>query len=205
MCVCKRQTFSLVWVPNETKCMYVRQLISACPQVPVSVLEPADERAGGRLQQLDQLAVSVSPPPVCAVWRWVALCVCVHRFMCIYTCILKCKCVFVHVCVYAVAVCLTSLTSTYLPPLCAVLWRDDGVHACLCVCVCNCVGVNTCVRVCLSVCMCVCMCVCACMCVRACACMSVCVYACGCVRACLCVHVWVCVCIYIRKYIYVHL
>ena len=37
-----------------------------CSQVPCSVREPADERAGGRLQRLDQLGVSVSPPPVCA-------------------------------------------------------------------------------------------------------------------------------------------
>jgi len=37
-----------------------------CQQGTFSAIEPADERAGGRLQRLDQLAVSVSPPPVCA-------------------------------------------------------------------------------------------------------------------------------------------
>jgi len=41
-----------------------------CPQDPLSGREPADERAGGRLQRLDQLAVSVSPCSVCAGWRW---------------------------------------------------------------------------------------------------------------------------------------
>ena len=30
-----------------------------CPQVPFSVLKPADERAGGRLQRFDQLEVSI--------------------------------------------------------------------------------------------------------------------------------------------------
>jgi len=33
-----------------------------CPQGTLSVREPADERAGGRPQRLDQLAVRVSPP-----------------------------------------------------------------------------------------------------------------------------------------------
>ena len=44
-----------------------------CPQDPFSVREPADEHAGGRLQRLEQLAVSVSPPPVCGVCRCITL------------------------------------------------------------------------------------------------------------------------------------
>ena len=58
----------------------------SCPQVPVSELEPADERAGGRLQRLDQLAVSVSLPPVCAGW----MCVCVCESVCVCVCVCVC-------------------------------------------------------------------------------------------------------------------
>ena len=66
-----------------------------CPQVPLSVLEPADERAGGRLQRLDQLGVSVCPPPVCAGWRGK----CGQRNLHVYVHIYMCIWIHVNVCV----------------------------------------------------------------------------------------------------------
>jgi len=68
----------------------------SCPQVPFSDLEPADERAGGYLQRLNQLAVSVSPPPVCAGWRGEITSVCTH--ICVYQCVFICICVCVCIC-----------------------------------------------------------------------------------------------------------
>ena len=53
-----------------------------CPQGTLSEREPADERAGGRLQRLDQLAVSVCPPPVCAVWKRKNY-VCMYTYVCL--------------------------------------------------------------------------------------------------------------------------
>ena len=53
-----------------------------CPQDPSSVLESGDECAGGRLQRLDQLAVSVSPPPVCVGGVCVCLCACACERLC---------------------------------------------------------------------------------------------------------------------------
>jgi len=75
----------------------------SCQQISSSVLEPADERAGGCLQRLDQFAVSVFPPPVCGVWTRVTRCVNVHLYVYIdsqlqvcvslYVCICECICV----------------------------------------------------------------------------------------------------------------
>ena len=66
--------------------------------------------------------------------------------------------------------------SFYLPPLCAVLWGDEGVHVCVLACVrvfvCMCIFVYVCVYGCVclwlfacvyvSVVVCVCVCVCMC-------------------------------------------
>ena len=87
----------------------------SCPQVPLSVRQPADERAGGRLQRLDQLAVSVCLPYVCSVWRRKTTCVCTHisEYRCIFICkfVRVCICVFVRAygCVRLHTVLLTSL------------------------------------------------------------------------------------------------
>jgi len=64
-----------------------------CPQGTLAAIEPADERAGGRFQRLDQLGVSVSPAPVCAVWRRKTTCACTH--MC-----WKTTCACTHMCLY---------------------------------------------------------------------------------------------------------
>ena len=70
----------------------------SCPQVPFSGREPADERAGGRLQQLDQLGVSVSPPPVCALWRRKTTCVCTH--ICVHGCVYIYTYMYINIHVY---------------------------------------------------------------------------------------------------------
>jgi len=48
-------------------------------QNPSSGRQPANERAGGRLQRLNQLAVH-SPPPVCVARRGETMCV--YRHIC---------------------------------------------------------------------------------------------------------------------------
>jgi len=49
--------------------------------------------------------------------------------VCVYGCVCACTwvCVPTHSVVDQLGV------SVYLPPLCAVLWGDDGVHVCVCV------------------------------------------------------------------------
>ena len=79
-----------------------------CPQVPLSVQEPADERAGGRLQRLDQLAVSVCPPPVCVVGRacnyknffiaYSILFIHIHTYIYIY--IYSYSCIYIYMYIY---------------------------------------------------------------------------------------------------------
>ena len=84
-----------------------------CPQGPCSVRKPADERAGGRLQRLDQLGVSVYLPSLCAVlWGDDGVCMCV----CVRVCVIVCVCVCLYVCVR----------------MCACVY----VRVCVCVCVC---------------------------------------------------------------------
>jgi len=93
-----------------------------CPQVPLSVPQPADEFAGGRLQRLDQLAVSVSSPPVYAVFSsylrayvhsyvfinaYLYVRVCVFVFVCVFMCVRVCICVCVHE-IYVVSTCVCS-------------------------------------------------------------------------------------------------
>jgi len=69
----------------------------SCPQVSVPILEPADERAGGRLQRLDQLAVSVSPPLAC-VGAEGNLRVNVHVRACIQSIhIYNYTCIYIHI------------------------------------------------------------------------------------------------------------
>jgi len=70
----------------------------SCPQGTLSVRQQADERARGRLQRLDQLGVSVSLPPVCAVWRGRTRCAC--TYICEYRCTFICKFVCVCICVF---------------------------------------------------------------------------------------------------------
>jgi len=153
----------------------------SCPQGPLSVLEPADERAGGRLQRLDQLGVSVSPPPVCAWWRKKTTCVCTH--MCVYRCMFICICV-VYLCV-RVCMCVPLKSSCQLGvniscSLCVLCCGEMTVYMCACVFA----FVRECVRVC----------ACVYVCVRA----FVCVFVCPlCVRTCgfICVCTCVCVCV----------
>ena len=77
----------------------------SCPQVPFAVLEPTDERARGRLQRLDQLGVSVSPPPMRAVWRrkvgvhvHTYVSIDAHSFVSLCVCASVCLCVRMGVC-----------------------------------------------------------------------------------------------------------
>ena len=117
-----------------------------CPQVPCSFPQPADEFAGGRLQRLDQLAVSVSSPPVYAVWRGKFtsyLRAYVHSYVFINAYLYVRFCVFVFVCVFmCMCMCVAAHSladqlgvTVYLPRLRAVLWGDDGAHVCMIVCV----------------------------------------------------------------------
>ena len=75
--------------------------------------------------------------------------------VCVYVCVYVCVCVFVCVCVH-MGVCATHSVvdqlgvSVYLPPLCAVLWGDAGVHVCVCAYVCMCVLICVNERVCLG-------------------------------------------------------
>jgi len=115
-----------------------------CPQVPFSEREPADERAGGRLQRLDQLGVSVSLPPVRAVWRRKTRCACTH--ICEYRCTFICKFVCVCICVFVRAygrVCrdtnlLTSVGLVSTCPLCVLCCGEMMVYMCVCLRVCVC-------------------------------------------------------------------
>jgi len=46
-----------------------------------------------------------------------------------YVCVCNCACIWVCVPVHSLVDQLG--VSVYLPPLCAVLWEDDGVHVCV--------------------------------------------------------------------------
>ena len=94
VCLIQMRDTQTRWVHNETECICVNSCLP-CLQWPLSALEPADERAGGRLQRLDQLAVSVSPPPVCGMWRNLLV-----HVQCVFRCIFICMCVYMYICVY---------------------------------------------------------------------------------------------------------
>ena len=101
----------------------------SCPQVSVPILEPADERAGGRLQRLDQLAVSVSPPLVC-VGAEGNLRVNVHVRACIqYKHIYNYTCIYIHIYIH---ICIYSYSYIYI-----------DIHVCKCTCVLICIYIYT--------------------------------------------------------------
>jgi len=91
-----------------------------CPQGTLSALEQADERAGGRLQRLDHLGVSVCPPPVCAVWRRKTRCVCTHicvrvdahSYVSLCVCGSVCVCVCMGVCACTQSCCVREVMCT---------------------------------------------------------------------------------------------
>jgi len=113
-----------------------------CPQAHSAANESADERAGGRLQRLDQLAVSVSPHPVRAVWRGKSACVCTHicvyrcTFICEFVCVCICVGVRAYGCVCLHTVLLTSLGQVSTCPLCVLCCGEMMVYMCVCVHVC---------------------------------------------------------------------
>jgi len=83
------------------------ECLSSClswPQGPLSVHQPADERAGGRLQRLDQLAVSVFPLPVwsACVYLWVLCDFFIDTFLCIYICIYIYMYISIYISIYVI-------------------------------------------------------------------------------------------------------
>jgi len=120
------------WVPNETECIYMRQLMSAMPpQGTLSVREPADERAGGRLQRLEQLAVSVSPYYVCARWRWklrvfahIYVFTDAYLYVCKYSYLYVCACIWVRVPAHSLQDQVTISVFLFCVCLSVVLTRD---------------------------------------------------------------------------------
>jgi len=185
---------------RQSACTCVNSCLP-CPQGTSSGQQPADEHARGRLQRLDQLQVSVSPPPVRVGCRGQPTFV--YTCICVYTCMFIGVCVCVCVCVCGACTCVCSRAhslvdqlgvSVYLPLLCAVLWGDDGVRVRVWVRVVVCAVV--CVLVCVLVCGCLRVCVCVCVCVYVC-CVGVCVLVCMrmCVYVCVCVCVSLCACV----------